>query len=78
MNRTKIALFERGQGIHRAQFIGSGGFRVFLHQQRINEIQYEKLCRFGANGVALQASLAVAVNQRNIRDFTQWRPEVMR
>ena len=30
-NRTKLALFERGQGIHRAQFIGSGGFRIFLH-----------------------------------------------
>lgn len=62
MNRTKLALFERGQGIHRAQFIGSGGFRIFLHQQRVNEIQYEKLRRFGANGVALQASLALAVN----------------
>lgn len=77
-NRTKFALLEHGQSIHRPQFIRAGGFRVSLHQQRINEIQYEELRRFSPYGVTLQASLSVAVNERNISDFTQWRSEIMR
>lgn len=77
-NRTKFALLEHGQSIHRSQFIRAGGFRVSLHQQRINEIQNEELRRFSADRVTLQAPLSVAVNERNISDFTQWRSEVMR
>ena len=77
-NRTKYALLEHGQSIHRPQFIGSGSFRISLHQQRINKIQYEELRCFSPDGVTLQAPLSVAVNERNICDFTQWRSEIMR